>query len=431
MPSSNEKIVPISKKTEWKGLDRISVIVHAMDCIWREQEKDDIGVDGEIELCEPRTEGKGFIGTGKIIKVQSKSGSSYITRNQEDSFESPVKEKDLVYWGKLNLPIVYIVFHPDDNCLYWKDVQAYIRENPDAFEKPHKINFDKETDRFDEEAFGSLCQLCKQAPERVDSTISEQLFSNFLEVVKLPEYVFLSSVVPEKRTQFSQRLTGFIPPYIFREGILTTLTDPSKTQNALTHVIDGEAERLPFLEWFDQSPDSDNDTRILFNALLTNHLHLRKLYFNRKTHKYFYRHGLTKEKPIKKKWRNNRTNRSPTRIVAQYYEYGDDKFFLHKALSASFQCFGTQWGIIIEPKVFYTHDTLAVWRSDRAKSYAIRYRSREYNSQYLVNILFWAFILSDDRPTFSLDLDGQSIIELKGYLKEITAPFGIRTIKID
>jgi hypothetical protein len=52
--SALHKIVSKSKLSEWQGLDRISVIIHGMRCIWREQEKDDIGVDGEIELCRPR-----------------------------------------------------------------------------------------------------------------------------------------------------------------------------------------------------------------------------------------------------------------------------------------------------------------------------------------------------------------------------------------
>jgi Domain of unknown function (DUF4365) len=72
--SAPRKIVPKSKLTEWRGLDSIASVVHGMRCIWREQEKDDIGIDGEIELCRQRDDGEGMFGTGKIVKVQSKSG---------------------------------------------------------------------------------------------------------------------------------------------------------------------------------------------------------------------------------------------------------------------------------------------------------------------------------------------------------------------
>jgi hypothetical protein len=112
--SRSTKIVPKSKVTDWAGLDRIAAVVHGMACIWREQEKEDIGNDGEIELCSPRHDGDGMIRIERIVKVQSKAGSKYVIRDRDDSFASPVTDKDLNYWNGMNLPVVYIVFHPDD-----------------------------------------------------------------------------------------------------------------------------------------------------------------------------------------------------------------------------------------------------------------------------------------------------------------------------
>ncbi len=65
------KTVPESKFQEWKVLDRISLIV-------REITKDDFGIDGEIEIVIPKPDGKGYEATGGIIKVQAKSGMSYV-----------------------------------------------------------------------------------------------------------------------------------------------------------------------------------------------------------------------------------------------------------------------------------------------------------------------------------------------------------------
>jgi hypothetical protein len=146
MNAPAQKIVPQSKISEWRGLDRIATVVHGMRCIWREQEKDDIGIDGEIELCRPRADGEGFIGTGKIVKVQSKSGSKYVVRDKDDSFASPVAEKDLRYWRELNVPVIYVVYHPDDDRLYWKDVKAYLGNNPNALKPPLRVEFDKAAD---------------------------------------------------------------------------------------------------------------------------------------------------------------------------------------------------------------------------------------------------------------------------------------------
>jgi hypothetical protein len=74
------KTIPPSKFQEWKGLDRISQIVHEMKCIFREISKDDFGIDGEIEVVVEKPDGQGYQCTGVIIKVQAKSGMSYVKR---------------------------------------------------------------------------------------------------------------------------------------------------------------------------------------------------------------------------------------------------------------------------------------------------------------------------------------------------------------
>ena len=72
------KTVLSSRFQEWKGLDRISTVVHEMKCIFREITKDDFGLDGEIEVVVPKQGGQGYETTGGIIKVQAKSGASYV-----------------------------------------------------------------------------------------------------------------------------------------------------------------------------------------------------------------------------------------------------------------------------------------------------------------------------------------------------------------
>ena len=100
------KTVLPSKVTEWKGLDTIQTTVHEMNCIFREITKDDFGVDGEIELTVQKSSGKGFETTGGIIKVQAKSGPSYVKQDSDTSFVAPVKLNDLESWRSSNFPIL-------------------------------------------------------------------------------------------------------------------------------------------------------------------------------------------------------------------------------------------------------------------------------------------------------------------------------------
>ena len=92
------KTVLESKFQEWKGLDRISLVVHEMKCIFREITKDDFGLDGEIEVVVPKVNGKGYETTGGIIKVQAKSGMSYVKENTSEKFSTPISKDDLTDW---------------------------------------------------------------------------------------------------------------------------------------------------------------------------------------------------------------------------------------------------------------------------------------------------------------------------------------------
>lgn len=130
------KTVLPSKFQELKGLDRISEVVHEMKCIFREISKDDFGIDGEIEVVLPKSDGNGFETTGGIIKVQAKSGTSYIKQNSENSFITPVKRNDLEYWRSATFPVLFIVYHPQDDKLYWKDIKSYVQSTPTVFQAP-------------------------------------------------------------------------------------------------------------------------------------------------------------------------------------------------------------------------------------------------------------------------------------------------------
>jgi hypothetical protein len=77
-----------------------------MHCIFREISKDDYGIDGEIEVVIPKIDGKGFETTGGIIKVQAKSGESYIKQDSDARFTVPVEKKDLEFWYNSNLTML-------------------------------------------------------------------------------------------------------------------------------------------------------------------------------------------------------------------------------------------------------------------------------------------------------------------------------------
>jgi hypothetical protein len=419
------KIVPKSKESEWKGLDRISLVVHGMRCIWREQEKDDIGIDGEIELCKAREDGDGVIGTGKIVKAQSKSGLSYVLKDSQNSFASPVSEKDLKYWNSLNVPMIYIVYHPEDDCLYWKDIKSYVRETKDVFTPPLRIEFNKKTDKFDESSYEELCELCEHAPERISLDANEIIYSNLLKVDVLPPYVFVSPVLPEKRPQFHDRLSGHIPPYVYKSGTVFTLDDPTENHHAISSVIDGMPEKISTEDWISQDSEAERNLKFLLNGLLHRYLRSIGLNYRDKPRQYFYNTGLAEDSPIRKQWKT-RKGYNKERQVAKYYTYGSIKFYKHNALETKFENFGEHWALSLQPRLFFSTDGTHKWKGKKAASFAIRARSTEYNNQYLNHLLFWAYQMSKGEDTFSLKVGNQVVMKISGKLIQSEAYFGPR-----
>jgi hypothetical protein len=86
-----------------------------MKCIFREITKDDFGLDGEIEVLRQKGDGKGYETTGGIIKVQAKSGESYVREDTDSTFSTPVEKTDLETWYAAPYPVFFIVYHPKDN----------------------------------------------------------------------------------------------------------------------------------------------------------------------------------------------------------------------------------------------------------------------------------------------------------------------------
>ena len=428
--NASAKIVSRSKRVEWRGLDRINEVVHAMGCIWREQEKDDIGIDGEIELCRPREDGgEGLIGTGRIVKVQSKSGSSYVVKDRDDAFASPTNEKDLSYWMGLNVPIIYVVYHPDDDILYWKDVKAHLRVRPEAISPPYRIEFDKARDRFDSSAYEALFALCEAAPERISFETGEKIYGNLLRFLTVPKYVWVTPVLPEKRSRFHDRLTGggIIPPYAYTAGTVMTLTDPTERETALTPVIDaGAVEEYSLDAWLAQEFEYEDHVRTLLNGLVHRHLRSIGLDWQKKPRRYFFRKGVAEDSPLKRTWTNSRTRRTQSRLVAKYYTFSSVKFFRHQAMGFRIERFGPYWALIVEPALHFTVDGERVWEGEIARSYAIRARAEQYNDVYLRDVLFWAYQLSAGGASFDLKVGKEIICQVSGVPEVTDAPFSIQ-----
>jgi hypothetical protein len=405
------KTVQASKLTEWKGLDRISAIVHQMGNIWREMTKDDFGLDGEIEVVIPKTNGEGFETAGGIVKVQSKAGESYVRFDTESSFSTPVDQNDLEYWQKCTFPVLFIVYHPKDDKLYFKEVKAYIRATPGAFTKPHHVKFDKTKDEFSASSKDDVCQHAKVSPPRISFEQKERLFTDLLPIKALPETLYFATTRRKNRQNIRDEIKGFVPPFCIVDGKLFSLSDLADDQCSLNRFCAGKVDTKPASEWIDDE-ERVNDFVFLLNQLLGKHLGRCGVRYNRAFGRNYFPRENTTDTAFKRAWTSVRTGVADERTVVKYYEYGKDKFWRHLASEMSFERFGSTWFLRIKPKYFFTEDGEKPCDRELVGPYTTSLKADEHNNQVLNHVLFWADVLAQKRAIIEVQLDRMTIMQI-------------------
>lgn len=421
-----KKVSP-SKFFEWKGLDRISIVIHEeLRCIFREISKDDFGIDGELEVVVPTADGTGFETRGGLIKVQAKSGSSYVKGDSPAAFHTPVERDDLLTWNSSTYPVIFVVYHPDDDCLYWKDVKAYIKATPTALMPPVRIEFDKATDRFDAHAYEALCALTQSSPPRVAFAQSERLYTNLLPVKKLPGGITFAPTDYRERAAVRKRLEGSIPPYVLADGCLYTLADLRDSYCNLRAVCDTSKIRdLVAKEWIHNAARR-KDYVSLLNQLLRKHAGRCEVRYNPEFKRFYFPRTDETSLEFNRTWNNARTGRKGVeRQVAKYYEYGVDRFWRHLAANLRFMYLEPSWFLEIVPKYFFTEDGEHPYDSDKAGPYTTKKKALEHNIAVLNHVLFWSDILAQGSDVIEMKLGQRLLLQVDKQPLAGVAPFAI------
>lgn len=392
------KTVLASKFQEWKGLDRISLIVHEMKCIFREITKDDFGIDGEIEIVVPKPEGKGFQTTGGIIKVQAKSGMSYVKQDSDSSFFTPVSPSDLKLWYNASFSTIFVVYHPDDDTLYWKEIRSYVRNTPNVWSPPFRIVFNKTADRFTPDCYDSLCALADVSPPRVSTHSKERFFSNLLRVRRLP-WVWSAPTDERNYRQLRQSIQGFVPPFSLLGARLYSLSDLNDESCVLRFHCDTSDIRPEPLESLWNDEDRRRQYVFMLNQLLGIHRRRVGIKYNGHFRRNYFPREDDDSLEFKRDWYNVRTKRSAQRTVVKFYEYGYDRFWRHKAAELTFRIIGDTWFLQVDPKYFFTKDGFFPYDPSRVGALTTKIKARETNPHVLNDVLFWSSVLSGAQGT--------------------------------
>lgn len=421
------KTVPETKFTEWKGLDRIQQVVHDMKCIWREMEKDDFGIDGEIEVVIQKDDGSGYQATGRFVKVQSKSGDSYVVSDSNNAFATPVKKDDLELWHDSTFPVLFIVYHPSDNKLYAKEVKEYIHNDPESFKPPYRIQFNKSTDEFNIDYFDKVAAYAGTSPARIDFDEKEKFFGNLLPVTRLP-WMYEAKSKLKKPDKIFEKIEGHIPPFRITGTTFRTFDDLLDEKSTLRQFTSGRVTKVRGHDAI-TNDDHYNDYIYLLNSLLRNHLFKRDVLFNKDFRRYYFRKPRDGTER-KENWVSIRTGKkAPPRTLARFYKYGKEsqiRFWRHLAASIRFITLSKNLYIQIVPKYFFTTDGKTAWDSDSVGPYTTRIKAREFNPQVLNHVLSWSWHMGDGKPEIWIRENNRVVLKAKCEPVTGISPFALR-----
>lgn len=91
--------------------------------LFRVLERHDYGVDALVEIVED-----GFP-TGSLIGIQIKSGKSYFSETTKESIVFRTDERHVNYWLDYVLPVILVLYNPEDRNLYWEKFSEETIEN--------------------------------------------------------------------------------------------------------------------------------------------------------------------------------------------------------------------------------------------------------------------------------------------------------------
>ena len=113
--------------TEQKGIAAVyEIMANKFEWIFREQPKEDFGIDAHIEVVDNENP------TNNLIALQIKTGPSHYFTNNSNHLSYRTSMSHYNYWLSSNIPVIFVAHLPKTKETYWE----YVTEK--NFRKPGK-----------------------------------------------------------------------------------------------------------------------------------------------------------------------------------------------------------------------------------------------------------------------------------------------------
>jgi hypothetical protein len=135
------------------GVAAVNLVVsQEMNWIFRPQRISDRGIDAQIEIQDSDGDA-----TGRLIALQIKTGSSFLSEKTKTGFVFRGKNRHLEYWRRHSLPVVLVLHDPESNISYWQSVEdKNVKKTPHAWKI--EVPFCQTLDRSSMKALRELAE---------------------------------------------------------------------------------------------------------------------------------------------------------------------------------------------------------------------------------------------------------------------------------
>ncbi len=412
---------------EKNGLIYVMRVVNEMECIWRPTPNDDTGFDGEIELAHDGTV------SGRILKVQVKSGLSYFVNRIGTSFEFSARESDVNYWTAANVPVILVLFDPAKGEGYWKAMKPYLVKNPPAVDMSYRVKFSRTRDKFIRQSFTALCGSAFEDDEAgltnyLKDKIFETLHSNLLPVAAGPTNMHLFQVSDSRLAEMGEAASSCMRRIYRHKDSCFSFINPMTPGSGLQGIVLTDTiETISFPRYL-RERRSRHAAMTLWNAALDSWLESRGL-LPKDAHRYYFppaEDGKAHEITWEPQGRS-----VATRSVAYPYigkKTGNVAFWVHHACRVQFKEVGGDIFLHLIPAYVFTRDGVNYVHSDDAGSLSTSRKSHERNYQVLNHLFFWSWFLRSGLQNIVIPCAAESI-EIAPRLATTIAKFGIGTDK--
>lgn len=398
---------------------------HEPVLVWREETKNDFGVDGEVEFTEKTKDGKTTV-IGKIIKIQLKSTrlKGYIQNETDTTFQFKAKESDVDYWISHSCDVVLVVYFETSDELFARKIT---RDDLNKSKKTQPILFSKSENKIINKDNSFEKKFLSFFKQRVSYNHNEKLFSNLFKFYQLPKYVKIyNCIYSDPRDVFSSVERGVeIPPFVLKGKKLFLFTDlkhfPDFKEAVVIESAKVKTESSTY--WI-----TDKDNRRIFvqllNSYMRNYCYSQGIRYSKEYGRYYF--TLADNQEVRKERYTSKKGRDTTRVVAQKQEYYTPHV-RHLAFQTDYVYNDETLYLVINPKYLFTLDGREPLEDKKLITKLTNYQTQRELNQSVINQIYFVFkYLSKNRATLYLS-DYTDEMILIGQPKIFDVQFGIES----